>query len=69
MDLKNILDRDFPGGPVVKTLYFHCRGTLYFPWMGNEDSTCCVRPKNRKKNYIKKLKLNKNILDRKAYLN
>ena len=23
---------DFPGGPVVKTLSFHCRGDGFHPW-------------------------------------
>ena len=27
--------RDFPGGPVVKTLCFHCRGQGFDPWLGN----------------------------------
>ena len=27
--------RDFPGGPVVKTLRFHCRGHGFYPWLGN----------------------------------
>ena len=27
--------RDFPGGPVIKTLYFHCRGQRFHPWSGN----------------------------------
>ena len=26
---------DFPGGPVVKILYFHCRGHRFYPWYGN----------------------------------
>ena len=26
---------DFPGGPVVKTLHFHCRGHKLNPWWGN----------------------------------
>ena len=26
---------DFPGGPVVKTLHFHCRGHGFDPWLGN----------------------------------
>ena len=26
---------DFPGGPVVKTLRFHCRGHGFDPWSGN----------------------------------
>ena len=32
---KAILCRDFPGGPVVKTLFFHCRGRQFDPWSGN----------------------------------
>ena len=27
--------RDFLGGPVVKTLGFHCRGHGFSPWLGN----------------------------------
>ena len=27
--------RDFPGGPVVKTLCFECRGCGFNPWSGN----------------------------------
>ena len=27
--------RDFPGGPVIKTLFFHCRGQGFDPWSGN----------------------------------
>ena len=26
---------DFPGGPVVKTPRFHCRGRGFDPWSGN----------------------------------
>ena len=32
-------DRDFPGGPVVKTPRFHCRGNGLDPWSGNKDPT------------------------------
>ena len=28
-------ERDFSGGPVVKTLGFHCRGHGFHPWLGN----------------------------------
>ena len=27
---------DFPGGPVVKTVYSQCRGTGFYPWSGNK---------------------------------
>ena len=30
-----VQSRDFPGGPVVKTLRFHCRGHGFDPWSGN----------------------------------
>ena len=26
---------DFPGGPVVRTLHFHCQGPGFNPWSGN----------------------------------
>ena len=25
---------DFPGGAVVKTLWFHCKGHKFDPWLG-----------------------------------
>ena len=28
-------NRDFPGGPVVKALHFHCGGLGFDPWSGN----------------------------------
>ena len=31
---------DFPGGPVVKTLHFQCRGHGFGPRSQNEDPTC-----------------------------
>ena len=33
---------DFPGGPVVKTPHFQCRGHGFSPWWGNWDPTCHV---------------------------
>ena len=27
--------REFPGGPVVRTPHFHCRGHRFNPWSGN----------------------------------
>ena len=32
---KNSKWGDFPGGPVVKTPYFQCRGRGFDPWLGN----------------------------------
>ena len=39
---KNSGFRDFPGGLVVNTLCFHCRGCRYGPCLGNWDPTCCM---------------------------
>ena len=33
--VKKVKRRDFPGGPVVKTPHFHCRGRVFEPWSGN----------------------------------
>ena len=33
--LKNIHYWGFPGGPVVETPHFHCRGHGFDPWLGN----------------------------------
>ena len=49
--IKNPLTRDFPGGLVVKTLHFQCRGCRVDPWSRNKDPTGCVAwPKKKKKN-------------------
>ena len=38
--------RNFPGGPVIKTLRFQCRGRRFDPWSENEDPTwCAAEPK------------------------
>jgi len=42
-------DRDFPGGPLVKTTGFQWRGHGFDPWTGNKDSTCCKERKKKKK--------------------
>ena len=34
VNLKLLL-RDFPGGPVGKTLHSQCRGPEFDPWLGN----------------------------------
>ena len=41
--------RDFPGGPVVRTPRFQCRGHGFQPGSGNKDPTCCVAKKKKKK--------------------
>ena len=33
--IKKKKSQDFPDGPVVKTLHFHCRGHRFDPWLGN----------------------------------
>ena len=33
--IKNYTHGDFPGGPVVRTLRFHCQGPACDPWSGN----------------------------------
>ena len=35
LQIKTVLHSGFPGGPVVKTLRFHCRGCGFDPWWGN----------------------------------
>ena len=34
--------RDFPGGPLVMTLCFCCRGPRFYPRLGNWVTTSCV---------------------------
>ena len=34
-DIKRVEYRDFPGGPMVRTPCFHCRGQGFHPWWGN----------------------------------
>ena len=39
---KELVKSDFPGGPVIKTLRFQCKGHGSDPQVGNENPTCCV---------------------------
>ena len=32
------INREFPGGPVVRTPHFHCRRHGLDSWLGNEDA-------------------------------
>ena len=52
LQFKNILkiSEDFPGGPVVKTLHFHCRGRGFDPWSGKFRMPGGVAKKNKKNN-------------------
>ena len=34
--------RDFPDGPVVGILCFHCRGLGFHSWLGNWNLTSCA---------------------------
>ena len=48
--------KDFPGGPVVKTPHFQCRGQVFDPWLGNKDPIYhVVQLKKKKTNSIKKM--------------
>ena len=31
-----IKEREFPGGPMVRTPHFHCRGHGFNPWLQNQ---------------------------------
>lgn len=35
MLIKSGMDRKFPGGPIVRTLCFHCQGPAFDLWLGN----------------------------------
>ena len=43
-----LLPRELPGGPVVRTLCFHCRGHGFDPWSRNLDPACrAAQPKKK----------------------
>lgn len=37
-------ENDFPGGPVVQTLLFHCRGARFKRWLRESPDTASQRP-------------------------
>ena len=43
------VQRDFPGGSVIKTLGFHCRRREFNPWSGKFHLLCCGKKKKKKK--------------------
>ena len=57
---------DFPGGPVVQTPCFHCRGHGFDSWSGKQDPAChAVWPKKRKEKSVL-VRFNTNDLLQKA---
>ena len=43
---------EFPDGPVVRTLHFHCGGPGFDPWSGNKNPTSReAGQKKKKKNH------------------
>ena len=50
--------REFPGGPVVRTLCFHCWGCRFHPWSGNYDpASRGARPNTRCESCKKELRV------------
>ena len=49
---------DFPGGPVVKILRFHCRGRGFNPWLGTKIPHTVRRSQKKKQ---KQRKTQKNL--------
>ena len=43
-ELLKTADKDFPSGPVFKTVHFQCKGCGFDPWLGNQDPTCHAAP-------------------------
>ena len=43
--VKDLYSGDFPGGSVVKTLCFHCRGHGFDPWWGDLNILCGIAKK------------------------
>ena len=46
--------QDFPGGPVIKTLPFHCMGHGFHPWSGTKipHAEWCAAPPLPKKRML-----------------
>ena len=48
--LRRVRPGEFPGGPVVRTLFFHCPGPRFNPWPGNYDPASHMKqPKKRER--------------------
>ena len=61
ISIQEVRKRDFPGGPVVKTPQFQCRGLRFHPWWGNYDSInhAAQSPRKKTKNLFLKMKKKK----------
>ena len=46
--VRELENRDFPGGPVVKPPSFHCRGHGFNPWSGRSYMPSGMVKKERK---------------------
>ena len=46
---------DFPGGPVVRTQCFQCRGRTFDPWSGNKIPHAAWHSQKTKKKKKKKI--------------
>ena len=58
--------RDIPGGPVVKTLHFHCREHGFDPLLENKDPTCMQCSQKRKERWdISRKQMNRMIFQMK----
>ena len=51
--LKKSHMKGFPGGPVVWTLHFYCKGHEFNPWSGNSDSVSLVMQTKKKKSHTR----------------
>ena len=51
--LKKSHTKGFPGGPVVWTLHFYCKGHEFNPWSGNSDSVSLVMQTKKKKSHTR----------------
>ena len=43
------MEREFPGGPMVKTPCFHCRWHKFYPWSGSKIPLAAWHGQKKKK--------------------
>ena len=49
------MGEEFPGGPVVKTLCFHCQGPRFNPWLGGTEILQVLQLGQKKKKRPRKV--------------